>query len=217
MRSYSHSTTDDHRRPGRQASELDVSSSSSQRERASKRPGFPFRTPSHAPGTRLGPLGSTEPESPRVLHQSSSASLLPMAVVVTGLEHSSVPCHRALLRTLLENRVTFDEDPGAAKHASWDLPEGFVLVYVCPFDPRERPSIHKSLACHPTTTYLFSCALTKNTPLVARQNFAQRARRPAPQHPTSIHCVSRLAVSRHAVSVPGLNACPATDRPCPPK
>lgn len=138
----SHPTPDGHRR---QASEPDVSSSSSQRERASTRSGLPFRTPFHAPGTRFGPSGSTEPESPQVLHRSSSTSLLPTAVVVTGLEHSSVPCHRALLRTLLENSVTSDEDSGGA---SWDLPEDFILVYVCPFDPRERPSVHKSLARH---------------------------------------------------------------------
>ena len=210
-RSQSHSTPDDHRRHGRQGSELDVSSSSSQRERTNTRSGVPSRTPFHAAGRRFGSSRSTEPESPRVLHGPSSAPWLPTAVVVTGLEHSSVPCHRALLRTLLENRVTFDEDPGSAKHTSWHLPEDFVLVYVCPFDPRERPSVHKSLACHPTINLLFSCALTKNTPLAARQIFAQRTRRPASQHPTNVHCVSRLAVFRHAVSIPGLDACPATD------
>ena len=153
-RSHSHSTPEDHRRHGRQGSELDVSSSSSQRERTNTRPGF-HRTPFHAPGKRFGPSGSIEPESPLVPHGSSSTPWLPLptAVVVTGLEHSSVPCHRAVLRTLLENRVTFDEDPGGAKHPSWDLPEDFVLVYVCGFDPRERPSIHKSLARHSTSSY----------------------------------------------------------------
>ena len=153
-RSQSHSTPDDHRRHGRQGSELDVSSSSSQRERTNTRSGVPSRTPFHAAGRRFGSSRSTEPESPRVLHGPSSAPWLPTAVVVTGLEHSSVPCHRALLRTLLENRVTFDEDPGSAKHTSWHLPEDFVLVYVCAFDPRERPSVHKSLARQPTSSHI---------------------------------------------------------------
>jgi len=170
-RSQSRPIPDDHRRHGRQASELDVSSSSSQRERVNTRSGIPFRTPFHAPGTRLGPSGSTEPESPRVPHRSSSASWLPTAVVVTGLEHSSVPCHRALLRALLENRVTFDEDPGGAKHASWDLPEDFVLVYVCPFDPRERPSVHKSLACHLTTNLSLLMRLNQKHATCSSTNF----------------------------------------------
>lgn len=152
-RSQSHSTPDDHRRHGWQGSDLEVSSSSSQRERANTRSGFPFLTPFHATGTRFGSSESAEPASPRVLHGSSPAPWLPTAVVVTGLEHSSVPCQRALLRTLLENRVTFDEGPGGAKHTSWDLPDDFVLVYVCAFDPRERPSVHKSLACHPTSSH----------------------------------------------------------------
>jgi len=147
-RPQSHPILDDHRRHGRQSSDLEVSSSSSQRERANSRSGLPFLTPFHAAGTRFGSSGSAEPESPRVLHGSP---WLPTAVVVTGLEHSSVPCQRALLRALLENRVTHDEDPSSAKHASWDLPDDFVLVYVCAFDPRERPSVHKSLACHPTS------------------------------------------------------------------
>ena len=177
-RSLSHSISDDHRRHGRQASELDVSSSSSQRERANTRSGFPFRNPFHAPGTRLGPSVSTEPESPRVLHRSSSTSSPPTAVVVTGLEHSSVPCHRALLRTLLENRVTFDEDPDSAKHASWDLPEDFVLVYVYPFDPRERPSIHKSLACHPTTNLSLLMRLNQKHATCSSTNF--RSAYPSP-------------------------------------
>ncbi|KAH9061228.1 hypothetical protein EDB87DRAFT_1610668 [Lactarius vividus] len=173
-RSQSHAITDDHRQHRRQASELDVSSSSSQRERASTRSGFPFRAPFHAPGTRFSPSGPTDPESSRVPQRSSSTSLLPTAIVVTGLEHASVPCHRALLRTLLENRVTFDEEPGSANHASWDLPEDFVLVCVCPFDPRERPSVHKSLldkfslsvpvALHPSTRQAYTAYLASQSP-----------------------------------------------------
>ena len=69
--------------------------------------------------------------------------------MLTGLEHSSVPCHRALLRTLLENRVIFDDDLEGAEPSFGELPEDFILVYVSPFDPRERPSIHKSLVRHP--------------------------------------------------------------------
>jgi hypothetical protein len=83
------------------------------------------------------------------VQQAPEASWLPSALVLTGLEHSSVPCHRALLRTLLENRVTFGDDLEGTESSFGKLPEDFILVYVCPFDPRERPSIHKSLVCHP--------------------------------------------------------------------
>ena len=27
----------------------------------------------------------------------------------------------------------------------WNTPEGFITVYVCPWNPRERPNIHKTL------------------------------------------------------------------------
>jgi hypothetical protein len=54
--------------------------------------------------------------------------------------------------------------------------------------------------------------LDQKTPHVARQIFAQRTCCTASQHPTSIHCVSCL-VSRHAISVPGLNARTAADHP----
>ncbi len=71
--------------------------------------------------------------------------MLPSALVLTGLEHCSVPCHRALLRTLLERRVAFGEDLDGAEPSFRELPQDFILVYVCPFDPRERPPIYKSL------------------------------------------------------------------------
>ncbi|KAK0462781.1 hypothetical protein IW261DRAFT_1527274, partial [Armillaria novae-zelandiae] len=27
----------------------------------------------------------------------------------------------------------------------WNIPDGFMLIYVCPLNPRERPAIHKNL------------------------------------------------------------------------
>lgn len=71
------------------------------------------------------------------------------AVVVSGLEHASVPCQRALLRTFLEGRIALDEDDGPESFAK-DLPPDFFVVYVCPWNPRERPKIHKSLVRIPT-------------------------------------------------------------------
>lgn len=147
--SHSHPTSGSHRR---QASEPNASSSDTspttprERQDASSRP--PRRPPSHATAARSNSFGLIESEGPQV-QQVSENSWLPSALVLTGLEHSSVPCHRALLRTLLENRVIFDDDLEGAEPSFGELPEDFILVYVSPFDPRERPSIHKSLVRHP--------------------------------------------------------------------
>ena len=81
---------------------------------------------------------------------------LPSALVLTGLEHCSVPCHRLLLRALLERRVTFGEDLDGDELLFRELPQDFILVYVCPFDPRERPPIHKSLVRRHMTWPLLS-------------------------------------------------------------
>ncbi|KAI0305624.1 hypothetical protein B0F90DRAFT_1815217 [Multifurca ochricompacta] len=133
----------------------------------------------HVTGTHSDSSGLTEPESPRIQH-SSGDSWLPTALVLTGLEHSSIPCHRALLRTLVERRVSLDKDTDSTKSSFWVLPEDFILLYVCRFDPRERPSVHKSLlnrfslsvavAIHPSTreaytTYLASHFGTQSSSL----------------------------------------------------
>ncbi len=146
-RSRSYPTSGSHRR---QASEPNASSSDTSpttpRERPDARSRPPRHIPSHATASRSDSSGLAEIE----FRQASENSWLPSALVLTGLEHSSVPCHRALLRTLLENRVTFgEEELEGARPSFRELPEDFILVYVCPFDPRERPSIHKSLVRHP--------------------------------------------------------------------
>ncbi|KAH9998508.1 hypothetical protein BJV74DRAFT_824886 [Russula compacta] len=159
--SRSYPASESHRR---KASEPNVSSSetspTSPREHPDAPSRSPRRPPFHATAIRSESSGLVESESTR-MQRALGNSWLPSALVLTGLEHSSAPCHRALLRTLLENRITFGEDSEGAKPSFGELPEDFILVYVCPFDPRERPSIHKSLldkfslsvtiALHPST------------------------------------------------------------------
>ncbi|KAF9022040.1 hypothetical protein BDZ89DRAFT_1070966 [Hymenopellis radicata] len=77
---------------------------------------------------------------------------LPNAIVVSGLEHASLPSQRALTRVLLDKRLIFDShERGRSASAGddldgvWNLPDNFFMVYVCPHDPRERPAIHKTL------------------------------------------------------------------------
>ena len=91
----------------------------------------------------LHPTGvHTDPTPSIQRHFSLDTLTLPSALVVTGLENAGVPAQRALLKVLSENRVILDDDEG---DWVWNLPEGFIVVYVCVADPRERPAIHKSL------------------------------------------------------------------------
>ncbi|KAJ6587225.1 hypothetical protein DFH09DRAFT_1142956 [Mycena vulgaris] len=75
-----------------------------------------------------------------------SIALQPRALVISGLEHATVPSQRSLTRVLAEKRVVLeDEDGDEGFDEVWNLPEGFLMVYVCPIDARERPDIHKTL------------------------------------------------------------------------
>lgn len=78
----------------------------------------------------------------------SKTPQLPQALVISGLEHASDATQRSLTTVLAEKRVVLeskrelDDDDGV-----WNLPEGFIAVYVCPWSARERPALHKSLVC----------------------------------------------------------------------
>ncbi|KAG9316809.1 hypothetical protein JVU11DRAFT_2874 [Chiua virens] len=81
---------------------------------------------------------------------STEALKLPSAVIVSGLELSNLPSQKAVLRTLAERKIVVS-DGGTFGHdqdgLTLELPDGFLMVYVCRSDPRERPSIYKSLVC----------------------------------------------------------------------
>jgi hypothetical protein len=76
-------------------------------------------------------------------HVSADALKVPSAVVVSGLEHASLPAQRAVLRTLAEKKLVLDDnlEPGLR----FELPDDFIMVYVCRSDLRERPPIYSSL------------------------------------------------------------------------
>ena len=94
------------------------------------------------------------PDSDRIHRPGSAISHLPRAVVVSGLEHTATPSQRALMRALTERRIVFDgydddtdlsgKDPDA-EDGTWNLPDGFLMVYVCKSDPYERPAILRGL------------------------------------------------------------------------
>ncbi|KAH9942360.1 uncharacterized protein BXZ73DRAFT_97775 [Epithele typhae] len=80
---------------------------------------------------------------------------IPKAVVVSGLEHTVAASQRALTRVLAERRVVLDgledDDSDASgrdpdvEDGTWNLPDGFVMVYVCKADPHERPGLLRGL------------------------------------------------------------------------
>ncbi|KAK0240754.1 hypothetical protein EDD85DRAFT_816102 [Armillaria nabsnona] len=108
---------------------------------------------------------------------------IPNAVVLSGLENASLPSQRALIKVLAEKRVVLDSQGIEVERSSthgtemkqpmgtsslydgleddemdgvWNLPDGFMLIYVCPMNTRERPAIHKNLLDH------FSMSATVN-------------------------------------------------------
>ncbi|KAI0373935.1 hypothetical protein BV20DRAFT_988046 [Pilatotrama ljubarskyi] len=116
------------------------------------------------------------PASERTGDSAQAAPAMPKAVVVSGLEHTTLPAQRALMRVLTERRLIVDryndedneDDEGEdieAVDGTWNLPEGFVMVYVCRWDPHERPSIHQGLLDK------FSMSADISLPQSVRQNY----------------------------------------------
>jgi hypothetical protein len=96
----------------------------------------------------IGSSGNMAIHRRRTSHVSSDVLKIPSAIVVSGLEHASLPAQRAVLRTLAEKKLAVSDDhseidPGL----QLDLPDDFIMVYVCRLDPYERPPIYNSLVC----------------------------------------------------------------------
>ncbi|THH12468.1 hypothetical protein EW146_g7666 [Bondarzewia mesenterica] len=147
------------------------------------------------PGFRSDPVSvpvSTSGVDPSARSHVSADAEIPKAIVVSGLEHISVPCQRSLLHTLLERRVILDDGNAAnGSVTSWDLPDDFFIVYVCPWDPRERPNIHKSLLDQ------FSMSATISL------------------HPNTRHTYASYLASTLSSSIPAINPPPVTPESAP--
>lgn len=92
----------------------------------------------------------------RRLSTSTVLPTLPRALVVSGLEYASVGVQREFNRVLVDGSVVIEGSKCCGHHKPdegsqddldgvWNLPDGFIVVYVCPWDSRERPKIHKTL------------------------------------------------------------------------
>ena len=73
---------------------------------------------------------------------------LPHALVISGLEYATDFTQRTFANVLTEKQVVLagetnsdtDDDQG-----TWNLPDGFITIYVCPSSARKRPLVHKTL------------------------------------------------------------------------
>lgn len=110
---------------------------------ASNEPSLPHSYSDPLPSRRKIPLYSKQ---------------LPRALVISGLEYATDLTQRTFANVLSEKQVILD-----SKHSSkvavesnrqtetddddgaWTLPDGFITVYVCPLNARDRPCIHKTL------------------------------------------------------------------------
>ncbi|TFK74041.1 hypothetical protein BDN72DRAFT_834044 [Pluteus cervinus] len=128
--------------------------------RHNSKPLYGHDTPPLTPSPILSPFGDSHPHHPHNNHASKKRSKLnqtsvvgrelPRALVVSGLHHASTLSQCALAKVLMDKRVVLDVSEGTMKPAPegdgvWNLPDGFIVVYVCPWDTRERPVIHKTL------------------------------------------------------------------------
>lgn len=91
------------------------------------------------------PVRPTARKSRRRHHGSRSSGTskqllqLPQALVVSGLEGGSEAVQRVLAQVIREKQVCLDDENVRP------LPEDFFVVYVCPWNAKERPEIHKTL------------------------------------------------------------------------
>ena len=109
---------------------------------ASNVPSLPHSYSDPLPSRRKGPLQSKQ---------------LPRALVISGLEFATDLTQRTFANVLSEKQVILESKPNkvAAEticqtetdndDGAWNLPDGFITVYVCPLNARDRPCIHKSL------------------------------------------------------------------------
>ncbi|KAJ7077321.1 hypothetical protein B0H15DRAFT_862216 [Mycena belliarum] len=106
----------------------------------------PFSTAPRPPKTRTPLPHAFSDPTPLRPRSDRSVPLQPRALVLSGLENATMPSQRALARVLAEKRVVLeDEDADEGFDEVWNLPDGFLMVYVCPIDAHERPAIHKTL------------------------------------------------------------------------
>lgn len=93
------------------------------------------------------PLGVHYHHRNYILKENSPPPQLSRALVISGIDDAPLESQRALARVMTDNRIVLNPASDSKPEESWELPDGFIVVYICPTDPRERPNIHHSLVC----------------------------------------------------------------------
>jgi len=126
----------------------------------------------------IGSGGNVAIHHRRPSHVNSDMLKIPSAIVVSGLEHASLPAQRAVLRTLAEKKlVVSDNHSEIESELQLDLPDDFIMVYVCRLDPHERPPIYNSLVC---TFYTVSCVILYVPARLVCYEYTARQHHPQP-------------------------------------
>ena len=93
---------------------------------------------------------------------------LPHALVISGLEYATDLTQRTFANVLSEKQVILESKQKVTPETSrqteiddddgpWNLPDGFITVYVCPLNARDRPRIHKTLVRTTHSTSSLDC------------------------------------------------------------
>lgn len=99
----------------------------------------------------------------------SSNAQLSHAVVITGLESASAAVQETLWDVLRTRTVVLEQEGGGAGNV-WNLPDGFILVYVASLgDGSSRPAIQSALVRSPRRLHSVAKPLTTTNFLSARQ------------------------------------------------
>ena len=86
-------------------------------------------------------VGHTSHASHGSINTTTGATLLPKALVLSGLENTEVSAQRALMQVLADRRLILESDDTSELGETWNLPEDFFCVYVCSLDPSDRPPV----------------------------------------------------------------------------
>ncbi|KAF8210666.1 hypothetical protein K438DRAFT_166701 [Mycena galopus ATCC 62051] len=168
------------------------------------------------PTKARGPLPHAFSDPTPLRPKSAATALQPRALVISGLEHATLPSQRGLSRALAEKRVVLEDEDGDEDYDEvWNLPDGFIMVYVCPIDTHERPPIHKTLldkfAMSATVTPHHSIRALLASPsrnsVASYRNSPALHAAPLPSTPSSSPNVSvqPLPLPHHSHSLPPLH------------
>jgi len=82
---------------------------------------------------------------PELNFDPNEPGTLPQALVFSGLEEAPEVVQRCLAGVLGDGKILLDLREHSGEDKEWTMPDGFIAVYVCPWNATDRPGIHKTL------------------------------------------------------------------------